>query len=183
MPQHRPNRQPPANRLRRRARDLMSLASLAAFVAGLGWSLIAVSLAISHAKDPPAASSLHLLALFHWMPSAHADYRVLALALSLGCMATLAPLLALRRVGKSLWLNPAPSIEVARRFRTLAHALTFNLLGGWASSALASTQTGQFRAGFDVGTWGLLIAILLAHVVAALVQEGASAADENREFV
>lgn len=176
-------RHEPPSRLRRRAGDLMSLASLATFAAGLGWLLIATSLAIVHGNGAPTASQSHLLGLFHWLPSAHADYRVLALALLLGCAATLAPLLALRRLGKSLWVNPAPSLETAQRFRTLAHALLFNLLGGWVSAALASTQTGQYQVGFGMGTWGLLVAILLAYIVAGLVHEGAAAASENREFV
>jgi hypothetical protein len=161
----------------------MSLASLGAFVAAMGWLLIAASLAIVHDAHAPATHPLHLPDLFHWRPSAHADYRPLALAWLLGCVATLAPLLALRRLGKSLWLNPAPSFEAARRFRTLAHALLFNLIGGWVSSALASTQTGHYQAGFGVGDWGTLVAILLAYIVAGLVHEGATAADENRKFV
>jgi hypothetical protein len=36
---------------------------------------------------------------------------------------------------------------------------------------------------FGTGSWGLIAAILLAHIVAELVREGAMADAENREFV
>lgn len=170
------------SRLQRRSRDLMSLASLAAFVAGSGWLVIATGLILEHARVAESGTT-RLLALFHWLPPAHADYRMLALAWLVGSAATLAPLLALRRLGKSLWLGPVPSPDVAQRFRTLAHTLLFNLLGGSASAMLASMQTGQYRVNFGMGTWGLLVAILLAYIVAELVREGAAATAENREFV
>jgi hypothetical protein len=173
----------PASRLRRHAHNLMSLASLTAFAGGFGWLLIAAGLAINHANGTTSNGTTHLLRLFHWLPLAHADYRVLALAWVLGCWATLAPLVALRRLGKSLWTNPALSLATAQRFRALAHALLFNLLGGWAATLLAATQADQYRVGPGIGSWGLLVATLLAYIVAELVREGAAAADENHGFV
>lgn len=172
----------PMSKLQRRARDLMSLASLSAFAAGLGWLMIAFGLAITYANKADSRMT-RMLTHFHWLPSEHADYRMLALAWLLGCAATLAPLLALRRLGKSLWQGPALSVDTARRFRALAHALLLNLVGGAASAMLASTRNGQLQIGFGLGTWGLLVAILLAYIVAELIREGAMAAVENREFV
>lgn len=172
----------PVSPLQRRSSDLMSLASLAAFVAGFGWLMIGAGLILVR-ENTAKSGTTHLLTLFHWLPSAHADYRTLAVAWLLGCTATLAPLLALRRLGKSLWSHTSPSLEVAQRFRSLAHALLFNLLGGAASAMLASTQTGRYQINFGMGFWGLLVAILLAYIVADLVREGATATAENREFV
>lgn len=183
MPRFLSPRPQPASRLRRHAYNLMSLASLTAFAVGFGWLLIAAGLAVNHANGAPSTSTTRLLGLFHWLPSAHADYRVLALAWLLGCCATLAPLVALRRLGKSLWTSPALSLATAQRFRALAHALLFNLLGGWASALLAATQADPYRVGLGMGTWGLLVATLLAYIVAELVREGAAAADENHGFV
>lgn len=174
-----------ASRLQRRARDLMSLASLAGFVAGIGWLVIGTCLVLSHAAGVGAATSHahHLPVALQWLPAPEADYRVLALAWLLGCAATLAPLVTLRHLGKALWQQPSLNLVMARRFRTLAHALLFSLLGGWVSVALASTQPGQYQIGFGMGTWSLLAAILLAYIVAELVREGATAAAENRAFV
>lgn len=176
----RPHR-PGPTRLQRRARNLMSLSSLAAFIGGMGWLVIAASLVTANSGAAPPAS--RMLAAIEWLPAPHADYRVLALAWLFGAAATLVPLLTLRRLGKSLWQQPALNPDMARRFLMLAHALLFSLLGGWTANLLASSQAGQYRIGFGMGLWSLLAGILLAYIVAELVREGATAVAENRNFI
>lgn len=170
-----------STRLQRRARDLMSLSSLMMFVSGIGWLVIAASLAMASNGASPHAG--RTLAAFRWLPAPQADHHVLALAWLSGCAATLAPLVALRRLGKTLWQNPVLNPDMARRFRAFARALLFSLFGGWLAAALASTQVGQYRIGFGMGTWSLLAAILLAYIVAELVSEGAAATAENHDFI
>lgn len=182
---HEPASDKASSRLRRRARDLMSLASLAAFFAGGGWLIIAACLLLNRASHDSSATAHahHLLGTLQWLPSPQADYRILAAAWLLGCTATLSPLIALRRLGRSLWRNPSLNHNVARRLQVLAHALLFSLLGDWSAGILASSQAGHYRIVFGMGTWSQLTAILLAYIVAELVRQGATAAAENREFV
>ncbi|MFC5525988.1 hypothetical protein ACFPPA_09560 [Rhodanobacter ginsengisoli] len=75
------------------------------------------------------------------------------------------------------------SFAVAHRFRWLAHALVGNIIISGVVSWLASSQIPQYRLTIGIGFWGTLIAALLAYAVSDLVDEGARANQENREFI
>lgn len=176
---------PTLSRTQRRARDLMSLASLFGFCAILWWLLIAlvVSNAVgAHAHDAP--SSQALLKYWHWsVASEPVDGRRLVLAWLLALSATLAPIVCLRKLGHALYTQAPLSALVAQRFLWLGRALVANIILGVVAASIASSQIKQYEVSFSLGFWGTLIAAILAYVVADVIREGARAAEENREFV
>lgn len=180
--------QPPRRSLlSRRARDLMSIASLLAFMAGAAWLLIGIGL-LAHldAGVMGSSSSDRLLGFFGWLPASDASASRLGMVWLIGGSAAVAPPIALRRLGYRLWKTEGLDLELARRFRTLGHALSFNFVAGLTISVIGD---GQWAAGtahrysFGTGSWSLIAAVLLAYLVAELMRDGAMAVAENRDFV
>lgn len=171
-------------RTQRRARDLMSLASLSGFcvmvwwltVAGLVWMASGVS-----SIDPSSAQKV--LEHWHWVPNKPFDASILALAWLLALIATMAPIVCLRGLGKALYVETPLSFVVARRFLWLGRALVANIVIGFASGWIAASQIKEYQLTFSLGFWGTFIAAILAYIVADMIREGARAAEENREFV
>src|SRR5574337_616578 len=162
----------PLSPIQCRARDLMSLASVLTFCVVMMWLLIALGLWQASDAGPTEISSVQrMLERWHMMPNQPSDMPMLALAWLLAFVATIAPIVCLRSLGKALYTQPPLSFIVARRFLWLGHAL------------LAASQIKAYQLTFSLGFWGTVIAAILAYVVAEIVREGARAAEENREFV
>ncbi|CAM5228555.1 hypothetical protein [Rhodanobacter lindaniclasticus] len=172
------------SRIQRRARDLMSVASVLAFCTVMAWLLIAMGLWQASGTGPAESSSMHrLLEHWHMMPNRPFNASLLALAWLLAFVATMTPIVCLRRLGKALYTQPPLSFAVARRFLWLGRALVINIVIGFAASWVAASQIEAYQITFSLGFWGTVIAAILAYVVAELVREGARAIEENREFV
>lgn len=172
--------------IQRRARSLMSVASLFIFFAGGWWLLIALfawQAAYLPATSADGFSAQKLPEYWHLWPTKSFNGQILALAWLLGFSATAAPLICLRRLGKTLFQEAPLSFVVARRFRWLGHALGTSIILGFTAGWLATSQITDYRISFGSGFWATLTATLLAYVVADLVRDGAQAAKENREFV
>lgn len=171
-------------RIQRRARDLMSLASVLAFCTFMVWLLIAFGLMqASRVGAKETTSLLSLLEHWHMMPKQPFDTSMLALACLLAFIAAMAPIVCLRSLGKALYTAPPLSFIVARRFLWLGRALVINIVVGWAAAWIAASQIKAYQINFSLGFWGTFIASVLAFVVAEIVREGARATEENREFV
>lgn len=170
-------------RIQRRARDLMSLASMAGFCAVVWWLMIGgmVWTVTASSSDPSSAQKV----LEHWnlMPTQLANGWILALVWSLALVAMMAPIVCLRRLGKALYSQTPLSPTVARSFQWLGHALIANIFLGWIAAAIAASQIKAYQVTFSLGFLGTFIAAILAYVVAEMVREGALAAEENRGFV
>lgn len=174
----------PLSPIQCRARDLMSLASVLTFCVVMMWLLIALGLWQASDAGPTEISSVQrMLERWHMMPNQPSDMPVLALAWLLAFVATIAPIVCLRSLGKALYTQPPLSFIVARRFLWLGHALVTNIVIGFAAALLAASQIKAYQLTFSLGFWGTVIAAILAYVVAEIVREGARAAEENREFV
>jgi hypothetical protein len=188
-PFHKPRSRPSRaglTRTQRRARDVMSISSASAFFAGGWWAMLA--LATWQATRLPGGSNgsimgQRMLERWHLLPSGPFDPWLLALAWLLGFVATMAPLVCLRRLGKALYVQPPLSAAVARCFLWLGHALIANIVVGFIASWIGASQIAHYRLTVSFGFWGTLTAAMLAYVVADLVREGARAIEENREFV
>lgn len=173
-----------SSRIRRRARDLMSVASVLAFCTIVVWLLIAFGLWQAHTLGASSPSSAQkLLERWHMLPEQPFDAPLLGLAWLLGFVATLAPIVSLRRLGKALYTQPPVSFLVARRFLSLGRALVSNIVLGGVAGWIAAGQIKQYQLSFSLGFWGTVIAAILAYVVADMLREGACAIEENREFV
>ncbi|HEV7122326.1 MAG TPA: hypothetical protein VGN24_02740 [Rhodanobacter sp.] len=171
-------------RIQRRARDLMSLASVLVFFTVIAWLLIALGLWQASGVGATASSSMpRLLKHWHMMPKQPLDLPMIALACLLAFVAALAPLVCLRSLGKALYSQPPLSFIVAGRFAWLGHALVINIVVGFAAGLIAASEIKDYQLTFSLGSLGTLIAAVLAYVVAEMVREGARAAKENREFV
>jgi hypothetical protein len=170
--------------IRRRARDLMSLASALAFFTVMMWLFVAMGLLQTSGTGAGVRSSTRsLLEHWHMMPTQPFNGYVLALAGLLAFFAAMAPIVCLRNLGKALYTEPPLSFIVARRFLWLGRALVFNIVAGCAAGLIAASQIKDYGFTFSLGFWGTVIAATLAYVVAEMVREGALAAEENREFV
>lgn len=173
-------------RTQRRARDLMSISSAAAFFAGGWWLMIAMATWLVGRLPAGSGGSLAgqgLLGRWHLLPSGPFNSWLLASAWLLGFVATMAPLACLRRLGKALYAKPPLSTAVARCFLWLGHALSANIVLGFVASWIGASQIAHYRLTVSFGFWGTLVAAMLAYVVADLMREGARAIEENREFV
>lgn len=172
-------------RTRRRARNLMSLASLLGFFVVIWWLVIA--LVVWRASGTPsndAPLSQHFLKYWHWAAASKPiDAPALVLAWLLTLAANLAPIVCLRRLGYALYTQPPLSFLVARRFLWLGRALVANIVIGFAAGLIAASQLKGYDFSFSLGFWGTFVAAILAYVVADVIGEGARAAEENREFV
>lgn len=171
-------------RIQRRARDLMSLASVAGFCAAV-WSLMLGGMVLAVTATSSHAPSYALAVLEHWnlVPKQQADAWMLALIWLLAFVAMMAPIVCLRRLGKALYTQPPLSLAVARRFQWLGHALVANIFIGFVAGGIAASQIKEYQITFSLGFLGTFIAATLAYMVAEMVREGALAAEENREFV
>ena len=148
------------------------------------WLLIALGLwQASGASSMEPSSAKKLLEDWHMMPKKPFDASTFALAWLLSFVATMAPIVCLRRLGKALYTRPPLSFVVARHFLWLGRALVINIVIGAAASWIAASQIKDYQLTFSLGFWGTFIAAMLAYVVAEMVREGARAAEENREFV
>ena len=178
---------PALSHLARRARDLMSIASLMTLVASCTWLFIGgLLLAHGRAEGASLARVDRLLTHFGWLPAASAGGWRLAAAWAVATAASLAPPLALRGLGRRLWRGKGPNLEVARGFRLPGHALAASLLASLLLPLLGEgiwAAPDMHRLSLGTGSLGLIVATLLAHVVAELVQAGAHAEAENREFI
>lgn len=171
-------------RIQRRARDLMSFASVFAFCTMAWWLLMALSLwqaSGSGSNDPVSAQ--HLLEHWHLLPKTSFNVSVLAFAWALAFVVAMAPIVCLRKLGKALYTQAPLSFAVARRFTWLGHALVANIVGGFAVGWIAASQIAQYQLSFSLGFLGTLTAAILAYIVAEMVREGARAAEENRAFI
>jgi hypothetical protein len=172
------------SRIQRRARDLMSLASVAGFFAVVGWLTVAgMVLTLSHTPSVDRSSAQTVLEHWQLMPKQAFDTWLLILSWLLAFIATMAPIMCLRQLGKALYTRSPLSLVVARRFHFLGHALVANIFIGFAAAWIAASQIKEYQISFSLGFWGTFIAAILAYVVAEMVREGARAAEENREFV
>ena len=179
-----PSGKPAPSRVQRHAVELMSLASLLGFFTAMAWLMIALGLWQTSGAGPTGSSSAQrMLEHWHMMPSRPFNAPMLALGWLLGFVATMAPLVCLRRLGKALHVQPPLSSLVAQRFRWLGHALLGNIAIGFVASCVAASQIKGYQITFSLGFWGTVIAAILAYVVAEMVREGARAIEENREFV
>lgn len=180
-------------RIQRRALDLMSIASVLAFFAVLAWLLAAWALSQAAGINASGASSVQitleissaqrLLERWHMMPNRPFDAAALALAWLLAFVATMAPIVCLRRLGKALYVEAPLSFVVARRFLGLGHALVANIVIGFVAARIVASQITEYQSTFGLGFWGTVVAVILAYVMADIVREGARATEENREFV
>lgn len=172
-------------RTQRRARILMSLASLFGFCAVVGWLTIAIVVWRASGTgfvDQPMSHKL--LEYWHWTAANKPlDASVLALAWLLTLVATLAPIVCLRRLGYALYTQAPLSFIVARRFTWLGRALVANIVIGFVAGWIAASQIKEYEFSSSLGFWGTVLAAILAYVVADVIREGARAAEENREFV
>ena len=173
------------SRTQRRARTLMSLASLFGFCAVVWWLMIAfIVWRASGTSSVDYPSSHKLLEYWHWAAADKPlDASVLALAWLLTLVATLAPIVCLRRLGYALYTQAPLSFIVAQRFMWLGRALVANIVIGFVAGSIAASQIKEYQLSFSLGFWGTFIAAILAYVVAEMVREGALASEENREFV
>lgn len=171
-------------RIQRRARDLMSFASVFAFCTVVWWLLMALLLwqaRGSGSSDPALAQ--HLLEHWHLLPKTSYNVSMLAFAWVLGFAVAMAPIICLRKLGEALYTQVPLSFAVARRFTWLGHALVVNIVGGFAVGWVVASQIAQYQLSFSLGFLGTLTAAILAYVVAEMVREGARAAEENRAFI
>jgi hypothetical protein len=101
----------------------------------------------------------------------------------------LAPLFALRMLGRSLYRNEALTLPVANAFRQLAHSLLLYALLQFTSGLLAGfIDVGSDQPGFkyriDFGQpYLLVVACLCLYSVAPLMKLAAQAADDSRSIV
>lgn len=172
-------------RTRRRARNLMSLASLFGFCVVIWWLVIALVVwRASGATPDDAPLSQHFLKYWHWAAASKpVDVIALALAWFLTLVANLAPIVCLRRLGYALYTQLPLSFIVARRFLWLGRALVANIVIGFAAGLIPAGQLKGYDFTFSLGFWGTVVAAILAYVVADVIREGARAAEENREFI
>ena len=172
-------------RTQRRARDLMSLASLFGFCAVVGWLTVALIVwSASGVSSIEPSSARKVLEHWHWVvANKPAGASTLALGWLLTLVATLAPIVCLRRLGYALYTQAPLSFVVAQRFLWLGRALVANIVIGFAAGLIAASQIEGYDFTFSLGFWGTFMAAILAYVVADVIREGARAAEENREFV
>lgn len=172
-------------RTQRRARTLMSLASLFGFCAVVWWLMVAVIVwRASGTSSIDHPSSHKLLEYWNWaVANKSLDTSVLALAWLLTLVATLAPIVCLRRLGYALYTQAPLSFIVAQRFLGLGRALVANIVIGFVAGAIAASQFKTYEFSSSLGFWGTVLAAILAYVVADVIREGTRAAEENREFV
>ena len=162
----------------------MSVASVLAFFPVMMWLLIALGLWQASGAGPQGSSSAqHLLERWHMLPKQPFDASALSLAWLLAFVATMAPVVCLRSLGKALYTQAPLSFIVARRFLWLGRALVGNIVIAFAAGWIAATRIEAYQLTFSLGFWGTVIAAILAYVVAELAREGARALEENREFV
>lgn len=171
-------------RTQRRARTLMSLASLIGFCAIVWWLMVILTVwSASGVSSIEPSSAQKVLEHWHWVLKKPFDASVLVWAWLLASVATLAPIVCLRRLGYALYTQAPLSFIVARRFLWLGRALVANMVLGFAAGSLAASQIKEYQFSFSLGFWGTVLAAILAYVVADIIREGARAAEENREFV
>ncbi len=171
-------------RIQRRARDLMSVASVLAFCTVMAWLLIGFGLwQASNAGPGGPSSAQNLLERWHLLPKQPFDTSALSFAWLLAFAASMAPIVCLRSLGKALYTQAPLSSIVAQRFLWLGRALVGNIVIAFAAGWIAATQIKAYQLTFSLGFWGTVIAAILAYVVAEMVREGALALEENREFI
>lgn len=172
-------------RTQRRARTLMSLASLFGFCAVVWWLMIALIVwSASGAISIAPPSWQKLLEYWHWaVANEPVNASMLALAWLLTLVATLAPIVCLRRLGYALYTQAPLSFIVAQRFAWLGRALVANIAIGFVAGSIAASQLKGYDFSFSLGFWGTVLAAILAYVVADMIREGARASEEHREFV
>ncbi|HWU75851.1 MAG TPA: hypothetical protein VN043_05060 [Rhodanobacter sp.] len=175
----------PLSRTQRSGRNLMSLASLFGFCAAIWWLMIALVVWRATGGLPnDAPLSQKLLKYWHWASTNKPiDASALGFAWLLTLVATLTPIVYLRRLGYALYTQPPLSFIVARRFLWLGRALVAHIVLGFAAGLIAVSQIKEYDFPFSLGFWGTFVAAILAYVVADVIREGARAAEENREFV
>lgn len=179
-----PSAKPSVTRIQRRARDLMSLASMAGVCAVVWWLMIGgMVVEVSTASSGHPSSSQQLLEQWNLMPNQPARGWLLALIWLLAFVATMAPIVCLRRLGNALYTQAPLSLMVARRFQWLGNALAANIFFSFVATSLAAREIKDYQLTFSLGFLGTFIAATLAYVVAEIMREGAWAVEENREFV
>ena len=171
-------------RTQRRAHTLISLASLFGFCAVVWWLTAAgLALTASSVNSVAPSSAQKVLEHWHWVLKKLFDASALVWAWLLAWVATLAPIVCLRRLGYALYTQTPLSFIVAQRFLWLGRALIANIVIGFVAGSIAASQIKEYEFGFSLSFWGTVLAVILAYVVADMIREGARAAEENREFV
>lgn len=176
-------------KIRRHGYHLMSLASLGIVCIAL-WGFFLTMMAWLPDWNPQAPGwdiagiawkqAIEMNTNGKWMVSG---------AAMLWTLAYLAPLVALRRLGRSLYRDEALSRPVANAFRWLAHSLLgYGLLnlGSFVLASIAAETNKVPQHGLPFSTSGcylFLIACLCLYSVAHLMRLATEAADDARSIV
>ena len=158
----------------------MSLGSIGMLSVALCGLLLAFAVGTSdraNGKTLLLLASIDATALAHVTPATAATIVLLLAASAFAC------LVLVRMLGKALAAGATPSTRIDVHLRWLGYWLTLNLFASLFLPAWLDLQTGRpgfdFNAGFVPG----LVGIDVVYTLAAMVREGARAADENRGFV
>lgn len=169
-----------AETMRGYASVLMSLGSIGMFSVALYGLLLAFAVGTSaRANGKPflLLAGIDETALTHVAPATAVTIVLLLTASAFACF------VLVRMLGKALVAGATPSTRISVRLRWLGHLLTLNLFASLFLPAWLNLQTGRFGFGFNAGFFPSLIGIYVCYALAAMVREGARAADENRGFV
>lgn len=184
--------QPIQSKIKRHGRRLMDLAALGVFVAVLFGLTLSCSPWV-HDWNPQspiwktilvidAEQATHLSTSLRWL---------LCVSYMIWSLAWLWPLLALRRLGRSLYANEALTRPVATAFLAMAHSIPLNVLLRLIAGALSSlaVELGGVREqqsffSFDLtGLYILSIAGVCLYSVAYLMSLATEAADDSRSII
>ena len=169
-----------AETMRGHASALMSLGSIGMFGVALYGLLLAFTIGASdraNAKPFLLLAGIDETALAHVTPATAATIVLLLAASAFAC------LVLVRMLGKALAAGATPSTRIVVRLRWLGHLLSLNLFASLFLPVWLDLQTGRLGFGFNAGFFPSLIGIYVCYALAAMVREGARAADENRGFV
>lgn len=162
------------------ASALMSLGSIGMFGVALYGLLLAFTISTS---DRANGKTLLLLAGIDATTPAHVTPATAATIVLLLAASAFACLVLVRMLGKALAAGATPSTRIVVHLRWLGYWLTLNLFASLFLPAWLDLQTGRLGFGFNAGFFPSLIGIDVGYALAAMVREGARAADENRGFV
>jgi len=175
-------------KIKRHGYHLMSLASLGMFCIGMAGLILTTMHWMPH-LNPQASWSI---AGIEWKQSSLMDTQgkwLVSAAGMLWTLAYLAPLVALRRLGHSLYKSEALSRPMADAFRWLAHSLLGFAVLNAASFTLASIAAEANKMAphglpFSAsGCYLFLIACLCLYSIAHLMRLATDAADDARSII
>lgn len=170
----------PAETMHRYANALMSLGSIGMFGTALYGLLLAFVIGTGDRAE--AGPILRLTGIGQGILTRVAPATAVTVVVALAASA-FACFVMVRMLGKALRSGAAPSTAIAARLRWLGHLLNVNLFLGLFLPVWLDLQSGRLGLGFNAGLFPSLIGIFVCYALAAMVREGARAADENRGFV